>query len=157
MVFIIYKLFLFSCLLRGFIRKGCVFFVFFLICFSALTYGWQTFLYWNVLAFLVKSLLICLMYFWIWYIALGGVVIFTTLILPVHEHGMSLPLCHLWFLSSSFLQFSVCRSFASLGKFQFSSVAQSFLTLCDPMNRSTPGLPVHHQLPEFTQAHAGSY
>ena len=33
----------------------------------------------------------------------------------------------------------------------FSSVAQSCPTLCDPMNRSTPGLPVHHQLPEFTQ------
>ena len=36
---------------------------------------------------------------------------------------------------------------------QFSSVAQSCLTLCDPMNHSTPGLPVHHQLPEFTQTH----
>ena len=36
---------------------------------------------------------------------------------------------------------------------QFSSVAQSCLTLCEPMNRSTPGLPVHHQLPEFTQTH----
>jgi len=36
---------------------------------------------------------------------------------------------------------------------QFSSVTQSYLTLCDPMNRSTPGLPVHHQLPEFTQTH----
>ena len=35
--------------------------------------------------------------------------------------------------------------------FQFSLVAQSCPTLCDPMNRSTPGLPVHHQLPEFTQ------
>ena len=34
---------------------------------------------------------------------------------------------------------------------QFSSVAQSCPTLYDPMNRSTPGLPVHHQLPEFTQ------
>ena len=34
---------------------------------------------------------------------------------------------------------------------QFSSVAQSCPTLCDPMNRSAPGLPVHHQLPEFTQ------
>ena len=34
---------------------------------------------------------------------------------------------------------------------QFSSVAQSCLTLCDPMNCSTPGLPVHHQLPESTQ------
>ena len=36
---------------------------------------------------------------------------------------------------------------------QFSSISQSCPTLCDPMNRSTPGLPVHHQLPEFTQTH----
>ena len=36
---------------------------------------------------------------------------------------------------------------------QFSSVTQSCLTLFDPMNHSTPGLPVHHQLPEFTQIH----
>ena len=36
---------------------------------------------------------------------------------------------------------------------QFSSVAQSCPTLCDPMNRSTPGLPIHHQLPESTQTH----
>ena len=47
--------------------------------------------------------------------------------------------------------FSVSASpFSSV---QFSSVAQSCLTLCDPMNCSTPGLPVHHQLPEFTQIH----
>ena len=37
--------------------------------------------------------------------------------------------------------------------YQFSSVAQSCLTLCDPMNHSTPGLPVHHQLLESTQTH----
>ena len=36
---------------------------------------------------------------------------------------------------------------------QFSSVAQSCPTFCDPMNHSTPGLPVHHQLPELTQTH----
>ena len=36
---------------------------------------------------------------------------------------------------------------------QFSSVAQSFPTLCGPMNCSMPGLPVHHQLPEFTETH----
>ena len=36
---------------------------------------------------------------------------------------------------------------------QFSSVAQSCLTLCDPVDCSMPGLPVHHQLPEFTQTH----
>ena len=37
--------------------------------------------------------------------------------------------------------------------FLFSSVAQSCPTLCDPMNCSMPGLPVHHHLPEFTQTH----
>ena len=42
----------------------------------------------------------------------------------------------------------------SVSSFQFSSVTPSCPTLCDPMNRSTPGLPVHHQLPEFTQTHA---
>ena len=36
---------------------------------------------------------------------------------------------------------------------QFSSVSQSCPTLCDPMNRSMPGLPVHHHLPAFTQNH----
>ena len=41
----------------------------------------------------------------------------------------------------------------SLSSVQFSSVAQSCPTLCDPMYHSTPGLPVHHQLPEFTQTH----
>ena len=43
-----------------------------------------------------------------------------------------------------------CRYIFSV---QFSSVPQSCLTLCDPMNRSTPGLSVHHQLLEFTQTH----
>ena len=41
----------------------------------------------------------------------------------------------------------------SLSLVQFSSVAQSCPTLCYPVNRSTPVLPVHHQLPEFTQTH----
>ena len=44
-------------------------------------------------------------------------------------------------------------SLHSEGSVQFSSVAQSCPTLCDPMNRSTPGLPVHHQLPESTETH----
>ena len=42
----------------------------------------------------------------------------------------------------------------SLSSVQFSSVVQSCPTLFDPMNHSTPGLPVHHQPPEFTQTHA---
>ena len=50
--------------------------------------------------------------------------------------------------------FKVVRGFrGGWGSIQFSSVAQSCPTLCDPMNRSMPGLPVHHQLPEFTQTH----
>ena len=40
-----------------------------------------------------------------------------------------------------------------LSSFKFSSVSQSCPTLWDPMNYSTPGLPFHHQLPEFTQTH----
>ena len=47
----------------------------------------------------------------------------------------------------------VSRVLTHLGRLQFSSIVQLCLTLCDPMNRSTPGLPVHHQLPEFTQTH----
>ena len=43
--------------------------------------------------------------------------------------------------------------FIQFSSVQFSSVTQSCLTLCDPMNRSMPGLPVHHRLPEFTQTH----
>ena len=55
---------------------------------------------------------------------------------------------HMWLstcFSASHLQFIL---------YQFSSVTQSCPTLCDPMNHSTPGLPVHHQLPESTQTHA---
>ena len=58
-----------------------------------------------------------------------------------------------WFVSRLFLLFLINKSVTVSSVSQFSSVAQSCLTLCDPMNRSTPGLPVHHQLPEFTQTH----
>ena len=45
------------------------------------------------------------------------------------------------------------RMTITVSSVQFSSVAQSCPTLRDPMNRSTPGIPVHHQLPEFTETH----
>ena len=48
------------------------------------------------------------------------------------------------------LELDMEQQFSSV---QFSSVTQSYPTLCNPMNRSTPGLPIHHQLPEFTQTH----
>ena len=46
------------------------------------------------------------------------------------------------------------KNHVAFSSVQFSSVTQSCPTLCDPMNRNTPGLPVHYQLLEFTQAHA---
>ena len=52
--------------------------------------------------------------------------------------------------SASLLEGRFSLSFSSV---QFSSVTQSCLALCDPMDCSTPGLPVSHQLPEFTQTH----
>ena len=64
------------------------------------------------------------------------------------QHIVSSPdvSCSLWAYGSF-----TCLSVILL--VQFSSVAQSCLTLCDPTNRSTPGLPVHHQLLESTQTH----
>ena len=64
-------------------------------------------------------------------------------------------------ISSSVVPFSSCpQSLPASGSFPmsqlyslFSSVTQSCWTLCDPTNRGMPGLPVHHQLPEFTQTH----
>ena len=58
---------------------------------------------------------------------------------------------------SAFFMAQLSHSYRTTGKtissVQFSSVTQSCLTLGDPMNRSTPGLPVHHHLPDFTQTH----
>ena len=51
------------------------------------------------------------------------------------------------------LSFLHCIFLTPLTQIQIRSVAQSCPTLCDPMNHSMPGLPVHHQLPEFTQTH----
>ena len=66
--------------------------------------------------------------------------------LPLQKHvSISLPVL-------SPLKLTPGEHFCAM-MFQFSSVAQSCPTLCDPMNHSTPGLPVHHQLSEFTQTH----
>ena len=53
----------------------------------------------------------------------------------------------------SFCLFILFMGYSRQEYWSFSSVAQSCPTLCDPMNLSTPGLPVHHQLPESTQTH----
>ena len=53
----------------------------------------------------------------------------------------------------SFLMYLAHQLRQQIRSDQIRSVTQWCPTLCDPMNRSTPGLPVHHQLPEFTQTH----
>ena len=65
-------------------------------------------------------------------------------------------LCHpLLLLPSVLPSIRVFSSESAVGisSVQISSIAQTCPNLCDPMNRSMPGLPVHHQLPEFTQTH----
>ena len=77
-------------------------------------------------------------------------------------------ICHYSYLSTKLFSFSFKKtrnkvtvlkkitallSYSSYATIQFSSVTPMCLTLCDPMNRSTPGLLVHHQLPESTQTH----
>ena len=61
---------------------------------------------------------------------------------------------HIYLLTIHFPGVYCNLSSAVTQSVQFSSVTQSCLTLCNPMNCSTPGLPVHHQLPESTQTHA---
>ena len=59
-------------------------------------------------------------------------------------------------LNSNILSGNMCyrnRGKEMISSVQFSSVSQSCPTLCNPMGCSTPGLPAHHQLPEFTQTH----
>ena len=55
--------------------------------------------------------------------------------------------------TQSTLKITVTLPLSLINTVQFSSVAQSCPTLCDPMDSSMPGLPVHHKLPEFTQTH----
>ena len=64
--------------------------------------------------------------------------------------GASTVAVHAWDLLKEVTIIFITSTIVSV---QFRSVTQSCPTLCDPMNRSTPGLPVHHQLPEFTQTH----
>jgi len=66
---------------------------------------------------------------------------------PASTSGIS------WFTNCWSLAWRILSITLLVCSVQFSLLAQSCLTLCNPMNLSTPGLPVHHQLPEFTQTH----
>ena len=92
------------------------------------------------LFFQVLSCLHCLQPFWL--LSLCGL-----------SGDTSLPLWFAVFEWWALERTILCDEVFFFFMYQFSSVAQLCLTLCDPMIRSTPGLPVHHQLPEFTQAH----
>ena len=77
-------------------------------------------------------------------------------LLQYHSSKASILWCSAFFvvqLSHPYMTNGKTIPLTQFSSVQFSSVSQSCPTLCDPMNRSTPGLPVHHQLPEFTQTH----
>ena len=81
-----------------------------------------------------------------------GIRKYLPLALLIHNFfDLFIQLIYLFLFSLSFLLEGENRIFVC--GVQFSSVAQSCPTLCNPMNRSMPGLPVHQQLPEFTQTH----
>ena len=67
-------------------------------------------------------------------------------------HGLAKELVMIQQLNKG-ITFEKIFLFSNLRMVQFSSVSQSCPTLCNPMNHSTPDLPVNHQLPEFTQTH----
>ena len=80
--------------------------------------------------------------------------LFSTFV-TINNATMSMHLCLCQtFQFPSLLVSGKCIFFTFLSSVQFSSVTQSCPTLCNPMNHSTPGLSVHHQLPESTQTHA---
>ena len=75
------------------------------------------------------------------------------LLIFVQNTGARTHLVLLWLLEKCLITFISVHLKLICFSVQFSSVVQSCPTFCDPMNRSTPGLPVHHQLTEFTQNH----
>ena len=76
---------------------------------------------------------------------------FSLLILTEITHVFTGPKCRLFYFPVLWTPKHCFNDYHGSGSLQFSSVAQSCLTLCDPMNHNTLGLPVHHQLLKFTQ------
>ena len=78
----------------------------------------------------------------------------TTFLLPLHITSFWCHILHLFCGSVNNVIMVIIYLFIfTTLSFQFNSVTQSCLTLCNPVNCSMPGLPVHHQLPEFTQTY----
>ena len=94
-----------------------------------------------------------------WLVRVGGSQPWMGLLLAseIKQSFLSNNLIFYWLLSSKqpdpTLLSIIVLEYGERSSVQFSSVTQSCLTLCNPMDCSTAGLPVHHQLPEFTQTH----
>ena len=73
--------------------------------------------------------------------------------LKIGKNNRIISLSTFWYKRKVKYYVAIKTSILNTNSVQFSLVTQSCPTPCDPMNRSTPGLPVHHQLPEFTQTH----
>ena len=107
--------------------------------------------YWSVVFF---SCSVFLGFIWYWSNKFGSVLSsFSWKAVRWIGINSSLSILNIYLWSHLFLGLSLLEGFWLLISVQFSSVAQSYPTLHNPMNRSTPGLPVHHQLLEFTQTH----
>ena len=85
---------------------------------------------------------------WLYLLAVQGTL---KSLLQHHSSKVSILRCSAFFIVQ--LSHPYMTTGKTMALTQFSSVDQLCPTLCDSMNRSTPGLPVHHQLPEFTQTH----
>ena len=123
--------------------------------FIYLSLFYQCSIYFASFQFASLSSLQCISkYFVLFNAVVNGIVFLLSLSnssLIVYRNGTDF--CRLILYPANFMNSLVLTVILQSVSVQFSSVTQSCLTPCNPMNHSTPGLPVHHQLPEFTQTH----
>ena len=131
--------------------KPCLHHIYFLL--SLTLEGWDLFV-----SNLICRLVSCFCFALFFVLGLFFLLSLRQRVLFFRYHLFSFFLCFfLPFFLPPFLSFSslqvILKGSLNTNQYHFSSVTQSCPTLCHPMNRSTPGLPVHHQLLEFTQTH----
>ena len=138
---------------------GCLFYILLLSCVQLFSTQWtaarQTFLSFTISQSLLKLMSIGSMMLSNYLILCHPLLLLRSIFPSVRLFSNEWALCIRWpkYWNFSFI-FSPSNEYSGMISFQFSSVAQSCPTLCDPMDRSMPGFPVHHQPPESTQIHA---